>query len=111
MKAGFMDFPELGIRLKGSNADMNKKSRILTSTTESFVAYSKMNRAHEAIFHQLQKAASSCNTSDLIEMNTKIGELRKGLSDFEQAFAELYEASIEEELPDECFNNNPDDVL
>lgn len=106
MKLTSMEFPKSGIRLTGIESTMSKKSRLIESITNAYVAYSKMNRANEEIYHLLNKTASGCNTHEMIDMNLRIQELRKGLSDFEQAYAELYESASEEELPNECFDNN-----
>lgn len=111
MKMVSMEFPSHGIRLTGSERSVNKKSRILESITNSYVAYSRMNRAHDDIYHLLNKTAAQCDTGDMIQMQLSIDTLKKEVAKLEEAYSALYEANSEEELPDECFDNNPDEVL
>lgn len=110
MKSTTMDFPDLGIRLTGSERTMNKKSRIIHDLSNSYTAFNRINQKQDEMFELLNKSAT-CNTSEMIEMNLLIDQLRKGVNEFEEAYSALYEASIEEEIPDECFPNRVDDLL
>ncbi len=111
MKTVSMAFPDLGIRVTGSERAVNKKERIIHAVTESYVAYNKMNEAQSAVFNLLEMTASETNTLAMIDMTAHIESLKKGVAQFEEAYSALYDAHIEEEIPDECFSNDPNDVL
>lgn len=106
-----MDFPDLGIRITGSEASVDKKQRIVYEVTASYVAFKQLSTQQQQIWELLNQAACSCDTERAIEMSNLLTQFKKGVADFEKAFGGLYEASIEEEIPNECFDQRLDDIL
>lgn len=106
-----MDFPDLGIRVTGSESSVQKKSQIIKEVTASYVAFNQITQTNDKVFELLNHAACDCDTQRAIEMSELLTQLKKGVADFESAFGSLYEASIQEEIPNECFDQRLDDVL
>lgn len=90
---------------------MDKKRRIVHEVTASYVAFNQLSRQQEQIFELLNHSACECDTERAIEMSNLLTQFKKGVADFEKAFGGLYEASIEEEIPNECFDQRLDDIL
>lgn len=78
---------------------MSKRRRIFNDLGETYIAFSKMQRAHDEIARTLNDFGHSVDTVKAIEMRNAINNLRGQVDIFEERFGALYETSIEEEIP------------